>query len=156
MRHLLFTSSQLTGQNLWIRWKTKILMYYLFLSDPSLIIALPCQSVTESIFALVETWLMGPWRVKIHATSPCLTSCCQFWHSCCWRWNKTKAILLMSEPAKAMLSSIFIRPKYLAMFCMLHWQDTLKNCSEILENCVSPCLKKIYSWNKNSAVLRFL
>ena len=74
MRHLLFTSSQLTGQNLWIRWKTKILMYYLFLSDPSPIIALPCQSVTESVFALVETWLMWPWRMQPLLVLPAVVS----------------------------------------------------------------------------------
>ena len=34
--------------------------------------------VTESLsqFLLLLLW---PWRVKIRATSPCLTSCCQFW-----------------------------------------------------------------------------
>ena len=69
---------------------------HLFLSDP----------IPKS---LLLTWLMWPWRVKIHATSPCLTSCCQFWHSCCWRWNKTKAILLMSEPAKSHVIINFYR-----------------------------------------------
>ena len=43
----------------------------LILSDPSPIIALPClvsQSL-KSVSALVETSLMWPWRVKIHADS---------------------------------------------------------------------------------------
>ena len=43
---------------------------------------------------------MWPWRVKIHATFPSLTSCRQYWQPCCWRWNKTKAILLMPKQNK--------------------------------------------------------
>ena len=153
MRHLLFTSSQLTGQNLWIRWKTKIFMYYLFLSDPSPIIAWPCQSVTESVFALVETWLMWPWRVQPLLVLPAVVS---FDIHVVDVGTKQKPYCWCQNQPKAMLSSIFIGPKSLAMFCMWNWQDTLKNCSEILGNCVSPCLKKFYSWNKSSAVLRFL
>ena len=34
-----------------------------------------CQSVRHWVRALFETWLMWPWRVKIHAILPYLTSC---------------------------------------------------------------------------------
>ena len=60
---------------------------------------LPCL-VSHSVSPLVKPWLMWPWRVKNHATSSCLTSCCQFWQLCCWHWNKTKVILLMPEQTK--------------------------------------------------------
>ena len=46
-------------------------------------------SVSHSITPRLLWDLMWPWRVKFHATSPCLTSCCH--------WNKTKAILLMLD-----------------------------------------------------------
>ena len=36
-------------------------------------IALPCPSQSHSFTPLVETWMMWPWRVKIHATSPKVT-----------------------------------------------------------------------------------
>ena len=35
--------------------------------------SLPCL-VSHSVTNVVETWLMWPWRVKIHATSHCLIS----------------------------------------------------------------------------------
>ena len=57
-------------------------------------------SLLPSVSSVVETWLMWPWRVKIHATFPSLTSCRQYWQPCCWRWNKTKAILLMPKQNK--------------------------------------------------------
>ena len=54
-------------------------------------------SLLQFLCALFQTWLMRPWRVMIHATPPCLTSCCQFWQPCCWHWNKTKFTLLMPK-----------------------------------------------------------
>ena len=101
-----------------------------FLSDPSLIIALPvCPWVSLSLSPCCEnwlvprpevgrgTWLMWPLRVKIHATSPKVT---QFLLAlpavvsfdshvvdigtkqkpCCWCRNKTKDMLLMPEQNK--------------------------------------------------------
>ena len=46
-------------------------------------------SVIDSVRGLFETWLMWPWHVNIHATSPkvtqpLLTNSCQFWQPCCW------------------------------------------------------------------------
>ena len=91
-----------------------------FLSDPSLIIALPvCPWVSLSLSPCCENWLVPRPEVglgnltnvtltcedsrnlpKSHAISPCLTSCCKFWQPCCWHWNKTKAMLLVSEQNK--------------------------------------------------------
>ena len=45
----------------------------IFLSNPCLSIALLCPSQNHSFTPLVETWMMWPWRVKIHATSPKVT-----------------------------------------------------------------------------------
>ena len=42
---------------------------FLFLSDPSPLIDLPCKSLN----AVVETWSMWPWYVMIHTTSPKVT-----------------------------------------------------------------------------------
>jgi len=67
---------------------------FAFLSDSSPIIALPSQSLN----ARWETWLMWPWRVRIHATSRCLTS---FWQTSCWHCNKTKVMLLMPAQNKS-------------------------------------------------------
>ena len=53
-------------------------------------------SVSHSITPCLLWDLMWPWRVKIHTTSPCLTSCCH--------WNKTKAILLMLDEKKVFCS----------------------------------------------------
>ena len=97
-----------------------------FLSDPSLIIALPvCPWVSLSLSPCCENWLVprpevgrGTWLMtltcedsrnlpKSHAISPCLTSCCKFWQPCCWHWNKTKAMLLMSEQNKSLIVKIF-------------------------------------------------
>ena len=67
---------------------------FAFLSDSSPIIALTCHSLNGRW----ETWLMWPWRVRIHATSQCLTS---FWQTSCWHCNKTKVMLLMPEQNKS-------------------------------------------------------
>ena len=40
-------------------------------------------------------------RSTSHTTSPCLTSCCQFWQTCCQCWNITKALLLMTRQNKS-------------------------------------------------------
>ena len=71
-----------------------VIISFAFLSDSSPIIALPCLSLN----ARWETWLMWPWRVRIHATSRCLTS---FWQTSCWHCNKTKVMLLMPEQNKS-------------------------------------------------------
>ena len=36
-------------------------------------VAFPCLSLSHSLRACCETWLMWPWHVKIHATSPKVT-----------------------------------------------------------------------------------
>ena len=64
-------------------------------------------SATPRCETLVETWLVWPWRVKIRATSPCLTNCCQLWQRCCWCRNNTKDMLLMSEQNKSLCISSF-------------------------------------------------
>ena len=46
---------------------------YAFVSDPSPFIALPCPSLLQSVRAFVETWLVWPLRLNIHATSPKVT-----------------------------------------------------------------------------------
>ena len=61
--------------------------FHFFLSDPCPIIALPCESFIPLVSPRCEIWLMSPWRIKIHATSACLTRYCHFWQPCCWCRN---------------------------------------------------------------------
>ena len=44
---------------------------------------------------------MWPWHLRIHATSPCLTSCSHLWQPYCWSWKKSKAMLLVQEQNKS-------------------------------------------------------
>ena len=70
--------------------------------------------VTQSFFIL-ETWLLWPWHVKIHANSSNVTqhlittSCRQFWQPCCWQLNKTKAMLMMQDEKSYVVDARFVQ-----------------------------------------------
>ena len=51
--------------------------------------------VTQSLTAIVKTWLMWPWLLK---------SCRMRGRLCCWYRNKTKAILHYLEPLKTFIN----------------------------------------------------
>ena len=78
--------------------------------------SLPCpvsQSVSQSITSVVKTWLMWPWRVKIHTTPPKVTQpplafpavvsltamllMSEQKKTCCWCRKNTKAMPLTPE-----------------------------------------------------------
>ena len=50
-------------------------------------LALSVPELSQSVSALVETWLIWPW-------------CVNFLQPCCRRWNKTKSMLLMPEQSQ--------------------------------------------------------
>ena len=75
-------------------------------------IAMHCFALfPESVSPRCWTRRMWPWRVKIHATSHCLTNCCQFWQPRCWHYNKRKAMLLMLKQIKSRVVDIGTKQK---------------------------------------------
>ena len=108
--------------NIFIRPKSD---HCLALSDPSLSHSVPAQ---------VE--MMWPWRVKIRLTSPKVR--------CCWRWNKTKDMLLMPKQNKR---CCWCRNKTKAMLLMLK-----QNKNHVVDTGTK---QKLYCWcqNKTKAIL---